>query len=45
MVNISSNELNKLTKIGSGNFGTIYKSDDKVLKIYNEYVWHININW
>jgi len=38
MVNISSNELNELTKMGSGNFGTIYKSDDKVLKIYNEYI-------
>lgn len=31
---ITSNELNKLEKIGEGGFGTVYRKDDKAIKVY-----------
>lgn len=38
MYKILSSEINKLEKIGSGNFGTAYRKDDMILKVYHEYV-------
>lgn len=38
MINISENELNKLERVGSGGFGSVYKVGDKAYKIYTEYI-------
>ena len=38
MVNITSEELNSLEKIGSGAFGTVYFKDYKAYKIYHEMI-------
>ena len=37
-MNISKEELDNLEKIGSGNFGTIYRYDNQILKVYNDLV-------
>lgn len=38
MVNISTSELKKLDNIGSGNFGTVYRRDNKAFKVYSKLV-------
>jgi len=38
MINITREELNKLERIGAGNFGTIYLKENKAYKIYHEMV-------
>ncbi len=38
MVNISKDELLRLDIIGSGNFGVVYKKDDKAYKVYKDLV-------
>ena len=36
MYNISSDEIIKMDKIGSGTFGSVYLKDNQVLKVYHK---------
>lgn len=38
MINISSSEIKKMDKIGSGNFGTAYLYKNKIYKVYHDKV-------
>jgi len=38
MLNITSEEINSLERIGSGSFGTVYFKDNKAYKIYHEMI-------
>ena len=43
MYNISSDEIIKMDKIGSGTFGSVYLKDNQVLKVYHEKIKTYNI--
>ncbi len=45
MINISSDEIKKMERIGSGNFGSVYLKDDKVYKIYHDKIKAISVTF
>lgn len=38
MINISESEINKMERIGCGNFGSVYLNKDKVYKVYHKQI-------